>query len=239
MATINETRRLRLQLWIDEHGGNQAALARTINKSTVQLNQWLGTGKQGNRNISTTSARRIEKIGGKPHGWLDQPVITDDQADAHHRAGADSEHTDILAFSAAVGLSDGEEADEYAETHSLKFRRESLRRKHLLGKPLSVLYGRGDSMEPVIGAGDAVLFDQGDTRPQHGELYVVQLPGVGVHDAISVKQCEVIGYGDSAIVTFRALNPHGDHHWRCPRRMDDPRSPISVVGRVRWLGKWV
>lgn len=144
----------------------------------------------------------------------------------------------IPAFAAAVGLSDGEEADEYATTYALKFRKESLRRKHLLGADLAVIYGKGDSMEPVIATGDAILFNRDDTTPRHEELYVVQVPGVGVNDAISVKQCELIGSGSAAIVTFRALNPGGDHHWRVPRLMDDARTPITVIGKVCWLGKW-
>lgn len=148
---------------------------------------------------------------------------------------ADDAYTEVVAFSAAVGLSDGEEAHEYAVTHGLKFRTESLRRKGLLGADLAVLYGKGDSMEPVIGTGDAVLFNRDDTTPRHECLYVVQLPGVGAHDQVSVKLAEIIG----DIVTFRALNPAGDHHWRTPRLMNDRRNPITVVGKVCWVGKWL
>lgn len=147
----------------------------------------------------------------------------------------DDPFTEVVAFSAAVGLSDGEEAQEYAATHGLKFRTDSLRRKGLLGADLAVLYGKGDSMEPVIETGDAVLFNRDDTTPRHECLYVVQLPGVNLHDQISVKRAELIG----DIVTFRALNPAGDHHWRSPRLMNDRRNPITVVGKVCWVGKWV
>ena len=142
---------------------------------------------------------------------------------------------EVKGYAAAVGLSDGEEAHDYAATHGLKFRKDSLRRKGLLGADLAVLYGKGDSMEPVIQTGDAVMFNRDDRTPKHEELYVVQLPGVNHHDQVSVKQAELIG----DIVTFRALNPEGDHHWRRPRLMNDPRNPIAVVGRVCWVGKWV
>ena len=30
----------------------------------------------------------------------------------------------------------------------------------------------------------------------------------------------------------------GDHGWTKPRRMDDKRHPIEVIGRVRWIGSW-
>lgn len=151
------------------------------------------------------------------------------------RSDADGIYSTISAFSAHVGLSDGEEAQDYATTHGLKFRTDTLRSKGLLGANLAVLYGKGDSMEPVIETGDAVLFNKDDTSPKHEQLYVVQLPGVNHHDQISVKQAELVGN----LVTFRALNPQGDHHWRSPRLMDDPRNPVTVVGKVCWVGKWL
>lgn len=227
MATIVETRRARLWQWVDECGGVQAELARRIEKSSQQLGQWLGV-SENPRNISTTTSREIEAKGGKPHGWLDQPF-------AAPTPPVDNTFEPIPAYAAAVGLSDGEEAQEYATTHGLKFRKDSLRRMGLLGADLAVLYGKGDSMEPAIGTGDAVLFNRDDRTPKHECLYVVQLPGVGQHDMISVKQAELVG----EIVTFRALNPSGDHHWRRPRLMNDKRCPITVVGKVAWLGKWV
>lgn len=142
----------------------------------------------------------------------------------------------VQALAAAVGLSDGEEANDYATTHGLKFRTDSLRKKGLLGADLAVLYGKGDSMAPVIETGDAVLFNKDDREQiRHEGLYVVQLPGTNHHDLITVKQAELIG----DIVTFRALNPQGDHHWRKPRLKNDPRNPIAVVGKVCWVGKWL
>ena len=37
-------------------------------------------------------------------------------------------------------------------------------------------------------------------------------------------------------VYFRTDNPNGDHGWQKPRRMDNARDPIQIVGRVRWIG---
>lgn len=145
----------------------------------------------------------------------------------------DADHTEILAYSQAVGLSDGAEAQEYAETHALKFRTSSLARKRLRPARLAVMYGSGDSMEPRIHSGDAVMFDLDDTRPRDGHIYVIVVPGAG-SEAYTVKRCEIIG----DMVLFKADNPRGDHNWRKPRRMDDERAPIKVIGRVRWIGSW-
>lgn len=139
------------------------------------------------------------------------------------------EWADVTGYGQAVGLGAGAEAEEYAETHKLKFRASSLRRKGLRPTSLAVFYGRGDSMEPRIRENDAVLFDTSDTRPVDGGIFVVQLG-----PEINVKRCEII----DDIVYFRSDNPAGDHTWRKPRRMDNARNPITILGRVRWIGSW-
>lgn len=141
--------------------------------------------------------------------------------------------TDVLAFSQAVGLGEGVEAAEYAETYKLKFRADSLARKRLRPGQLAVVYGKGDSMLPRVQSGDAILFDTGDTRPADEKLFVVMASGIAGNE-YSVKRCRA--FGDD--VYFDALNPAGDHNWRKPRKMDDKRHPITIIGRVRWIGSW-
>jgi len=141
---------------------------------------------------------------------------------------------DIKGYAQAMGLGGGPEAQEYAETHRLKFRAESLAKKRLRPDALAVMYGRGDSMEPRIHSGDAVLFDTTDTRPRDGHLYVIMVDGGGAAKEYQVKRCEVI----DDLVFFKADNPRGDHNWRKPKRMDSPRHPIHIIGRVRWIGSW-
>lgn len=139
----------------------------------------------------------------------------------------------IKGYAQAVGLGDGVEAQEYAETHKLKFRADSLRRKRLNPDRLAVFYGKGDSMLPRIHPGDAILFDTSDTRPRDEALFVILTHGIAGNE-YSVKRCRML----DDIVFFDALNPAGDHNWRKPRRMDDKRHPITIVGRVRWIGSW-
>lgn len=156
-----------------------------------------------------------------------------EQAAVKTASDSDAEWEVVKAYAQAVGLGSGPEAQEYAETHKLKFRAESLARKRLNPDRLAVMYGHGDSMEPRIHAGDAILFDTSDTRIRDGYIYVIMVPGAGGHE-YQVKRCEVI----DDLVFFKADNPHGDHLWRKPRRMDDPRNPTTIIGRVRWIGSW-
>lgn len=148
-------------------------------------------------------------------------------------ASSDDAWDDIVGYSQAAGLGAGAEAAEYAETHSLKFKKTSLRRRGIYGRDLAVYYGKGDSMEPTIKDGDAILFDTSDTRVADGLLYVIQVDGMARPEYF-VKRALVLDTG----VYFQSDNPHGDHHWRKPKPMISKRHPITVIGRVHWIGGW-
>lgn len=145
----------------------------------------------------------------------------------------DSDWADIEGYAQALGLGAGAEAQEYAETHNLKFRASSLSRKGLRPSGLAVMYGDGDSMKPRLNPGDAILFDTTDTRARDGKLYVIQVHGKA-NAEYQVKRAMLL---DDAVF-FVADNPSGDHGWPKPRRVDDKRGPTEVIGRVRWIGSW-
>ena len=73
MQTIEEVRRIRLGMLEREFGG-QVGLSAKIGKSTSQISQWKNasisaTGRE--RAMSSDVAREIEKLTGKPRGWMD------------------------------------------------------------------------------------------------------------------------------------------------------------------------
>ena len=145
----------------------------------------------------------------------------------------ESDWADVTGYAQAAGLGAGAEAVEYAETHSLKFKKTSLRRRGIYNKPLAIYYGKGDSMEPAIEDGDAILFDTSDTKPVDGALYVIQVDGMA-NPEYYVKRAMVLEAG----VYFASDNPRGDHNWKKPKPMDSKRHPITVIGRVHWIGGW-
>lgn len=177
---------------------------------------------------STTRLHVIADSLGVNVAWLETGKGPRYRADAAYEPG----WTSVKGYAQAVGLGAGADAQEYAETHKLKFRAESLARKRLNPEKLAVMYGKGDSMLPRVRPGDAVLFDQSDRIPKDGRLYVIMVNG-GTAE-YQVKRCMDL---DGSIY-FVADNPAGDHGWIKPRRMDDKRHPIEVVGRVRWIGSW-
>lgn len=233
MDTMGE----RLRAAMEEKGWKPSDLVFRGILSRAGVYQWLGDAVRPDKVRAETVGRLSRALEIEP-SWLQYGRGPMRPAQGVREvSGApylpETNHVDVLGFSQAAGLSEGVEAQEYAETHQLKFRADSLARKNLKPHDLAVMYGRGDSMEPRIHSGDAILFDRGDTRPRDGHLYVVLVPGVGA-ESYSVKRCEII----DDLVFFRPDNPKGDHGWRKPRRLDDPKHPIKIIGRVRWIGSW-
>lgn len=149
-------------------------------------------------------------------------------------AAQSDDWADVHATTQRVGLGAGVEAEDYAETHKLKFKRSSLARKRLKADRLEVAYGHGESMLPRVHDGDAVLFDTSDTTPRDGHMYVICVEGRGDRPEPQVKRCLTIG----DLTFFAADNPSAAPEWSKPRRIDDPRKTIRVLGRVRWIGSW-
>jgi len=140
----------------------------------------------------------------------------------------ESEWDDIRGYAQAADLGDGAAPDEYAEAHKLKFRASSLRRRGLQAENLAVYYGAGDSMEPVIQDGDAVMFDRSQTRPKDDELFVVRHEGHYL-----VKRLQKIG-GTWCLVSENRADPK----WRKPVAVQNG-DDFEIVGKVVWIARWV
>lgn len=182
--------------------------------------------------IRATTIDKLSRVLGVSGEWIQYGKGPMEVQTTH--AANDDDYTDVIGYSQAVGLgAAGSEAVDYAETHSLKFKKSSLRRRGILNRPLAVYYGKGDSMEPAIEDGDAILFDTSDTRVADGVLYVIQVDGMA-NPEYYVKRAMVLDTG----VYFASDNPAGDHNWKRPKAMDSKKHPITVIGRVHWIGGW-
>lgn len=138
-----------------------------------------------------------------------------------------TEWADILGVRQAAALGDGAEPDEYAETHKLKFRADSLRRKHLQPDKLAVIYGKGDSMWPTIKNGDAILVDLADKEPRDEKLFVITYG----RDLFAKR---LVKLGDQ---WFIDSDNKSDPKWKRPVPVDSANG-FEIHGRVRWIGSW-
>jgi phage repressor protein C with HTH and peptisase S24 domain len=134
---------------------------------------------------------------------------------------------DIHASTQGAALGDGAAPDEYAETHKLKFRADSLSRKRLRPHKLQVFYGRGDSMEPRIHDGDALLVNTEETTPVHDAIFMVRWEG-----HFYAKRLKRLGRH-----WFLCSDNGSDPKWRDPVAVEDHHD-FEIVGRVRWVGSW-
>jgi hypothetical protein len=74
MKPISEIRRENLERLVTEEAPSKVAAAARIGKDVTQIHQWLSEpGAAGARNISSASARVVERAFDKPAGWLDHP----------------------------------------------------------------------------------------------------------------------------------------------------------------------
>lgn len=204
--------------------GVQAAIAKEVGITEQAVSGWKSSGKVDKAYLPVLSKHTKRKLS----YFLDSSV-TD------RESGIDSDELEwpsVLGYAQSAGLgTNAPEAAEWAETHKLKFRRDSLAKKRLNPSSLAVMYGSGDSMEPTIKDGDAILFDTSDTTPKNRGVYVLLIPGAG-NDEYIVKRAVVT----KGAVAFVADNLAGDHDWKDPRPLS---GGIKVVGRVRWTGGWI
>lgn len=212
----------RLRRAMAEAGLNQKQLADAVGVKPPSVNGWLSAKAKFLRGENLLRAAKALDVS---EAWLAEgrgPMRIES-------SGVDAEHwADIRGVRQAASLGDGSLPDEYAETHKLKFRAASLRKKGLREPHLVVFYGDGESMEPRIHHGDALLFDTSDKRPVDGQIYLFSSPDTG----LTVKR--LVDYGGRWFV--EADNKTAPN-WAKPLPMDG-RHPFEIEGRLRWIGSW-
>lgn len=173
---------------------------------------------------STTALHRIAKRLRVRVEWLETGKGPVEAAEPHD---TDEDWANILGVRQAASLGHGVEPDEYAETHKLKFRADSLRRKHLRADRLAVIYGKGDSMYPTIKNGDAILVDTSDREPKDEKLFVITYG----RDLMAKRLVNLGGRW------FIDSDNKADPQWKRPKAVDETKN-FEIHGRVRWIGSW-
>jgi len=195
MRDINTVRRENLRLIEREAGGSSNA-ARLIGMSPAQfINLRAGakdskTGKP--RGMRSATARTIEKAVGKPYGWMDTdhstPELSHGLLPSQYRPILAWEHPNdlpegqfVLVPRLDVRLSAGhgyEQCEvEFNSQQPQAFRAEWIRSQRLKPQRLVSVIAEGDSMEPRIQHGDALVIDTSQTNVTDGRVYALWYEG--------------------------------------------------------------
>lgn len=182
MKTIRATRRERLGQLISEAGG-QAALASRLGKDRNQVWQWtLPDDDRRGRGISDRMAREVERVMGRPAGWMDAATDAAPPAIVVHpiaslpddvRPDGETEHEiETLEFELSAGS--GKIVPTVIETRSPIVYRDSWFKKMRI-KPERAKRVRvdGDSMESTLFDGDYAILNLDDTRIVDGRVYAL------------------------------------------------------------------
>lgn len=119
-----------------------------------------------------------------------------------------------------------ENSDPAEQALGLRFRAESLRRKGIDHRHATVIYADGDSMEPLIGDGDTILFDTSRTAVTDGGIYVIEID----HEAM-VKRLQRRPGGRLLVQSENPAYP--------PYEIEAGQHGFRVLGQVMWTAGWV
>lgn len=150
-----------------------------------------------------TGERAIEPVGHKP---------------------TPSDKTDIPILDVEVSAGHGAENGHETSMGSLAFQRQYLASRGLTAKELRVVYAKGDSMEPEIQDGAAMLINTVDTRLDEGCIYVIRYD-----DHLFAKRVRR-WLGGISLVSANELYPPINVE---PEQLQEMR----VMGRVVWSGR--
>ena len=161
----------------------QAEIARRMGRGPGQIQQWaaraMGRDSKGSRNIDDDSARLIERALGLPENWMDhdhaavtarivEPLSLPNPIPVlgHHPEDDIPEgfiplQSVTLEVGAGHRLIEGQEPETKARLYSLA----SLQRQRLRPSDLVAYKVSGNSMEPYLFDGDAVVIDRSRKTP--------------------------------------------------------------------------
>ena len=210
----------------EEYGGT-AGLAKQLERSESQVSQWIlgsahsETGKP--RGMRPDSARYIEKMCGKPAGWLDVehvgflPDILEERSRPPLSNGAVFY---LLDVEAACG--DGRQNADYPEIVRSIVLSDTEARERIgsLNKSgsIQVIVATGDSMVPTIQPRDLLFVDTAVTEFSGDGIYLIRRD-----HGLSCKRISMTGR--TLIVT--SDNPVArDWKWK------DKRESDAIIGRV-------
>lgn len=136
-----------------------------------------------------------------------------------------SDKIDIPVLDVEVSAGNGSHSEEEHGNGTIAFQRKYLAGRGLQANQLRIVFAKGDSMEPEIQDGAAMLVNMADQRLDDGCIYVLRLS-----DHLFAKRVQ---RGFDGSVSLMSTNSQYSAMPVPADRMDD----LTVIGRVVWSGR--
>ena len=203
--------RRRLLELAQTHGASLAGLSQLIDRNTTYLQQFVRKGSP--RKLEERDRRKLAEFLGVGESELGAP---EEKSYVAASRGPDWVEVGRLPLGASAGA--GALAAHEAPFDAFRFSRRWLRQQGLEGAQLAAITVEGDSMEPVLRAGDEILVDRAP-RPFRDGIHVVR---VGEH--LMVKRLASAGPGRLTLLSQNLAYPP----------IEVAADEVEIVGRVVW-----
>lgn len=197
-----------------ERGSSLARLSEMIGRNTTYLQQFIRKGSP--RKLTEEDRRVLAEFFGVSESELGGPE--EKSYNPAKKLPLDVGWVDVPRLPLSASAGPGRMTDEEEPFDNFRFSRRWLREQGIDGNFLSAIAVEGDSMEPLLRAGDEVLVDR-SPRPFRDGIHVVRLD-----DSLLVKRVAAQGGGRLSLLSQNMSYPPIEVS------VDD----VEIIGRVVW-----
>jgi phage repressor protein C with HTH and peptisase S24 domain len=199
-------------------GASLTRLSELIGRNPTYLQQFIRKGSP--RRLEERDRRVLAEYFGVPESELggDDGHALDKSYAPRARLPLDGTWIDVPRLALAASAGPGATAVEERPFDTFRFSRRWLREQGLDGAMLSAIAVEGDSMEPLLRAGDEVLVDK-TPHPFRDGIHVVRMD-----DSLLVKRVAAQGKGRLLLLSENRAYPP----------IEVAGGEVEIVGRVVW-----
>ena len=219
MRTAMSNARERLLELSRQSGTSLAGLSDMIGRNPTYLQQFIRKGsprrleERDRRVLADFFGVSESELGGPGQGGLQEKSYI-----STRKLPLDGGWIEVPRLSLSASAGPGAVSADEAPFDNFRFSRKWLREQGLDGSKLSAIAVQGDSMEPLLRAGDEVLVDHAP-QPFRDGIHVIRLD-----DALLVKRVAAQGGGRFTLLSQNLAYPP----------MDVRAEDIEIIGRVVW-----
>lgn len=197
-----------------QKGSSLARLSEMIGRNTTYLQQFIRKGSP--KRLEERDRRMLADFFQVPESELGGPE--EKSYNPSSRLPLEGGWVDVPRLPVSASAGPGSAIGDELPFDNFRFSKRWLREQGLEGGELSAITVEGDSMEPLLRAGDEVLVDR-RTRPFRDGIHVVRL-----EDTLLVKRVASQGGGRLSLLSQNLAYPP----------IDVDMNEVEIIGRVVW-----